>query len=405
MLDEEAQFGHEDYQREKEIRPDQIENALFPDYGDDYDDYIQKRRRKLFSVVTQETNSTLKTTSDARLQMLELHRRQRKDSVPQLAPESQKTVPLLQSAPSQSSKHHLQLQQNQTEFNPEGFLKKTERLKSKGKLRTTRRPKFKPVEKAVRPGQTNPTVPADKEQPKAKEQLVILSEPLGPKQHSIHRLHKMNHTQIQRLKSSMLQPSEMDASLPAKPTAAKHQIFETRDQRLTSPKRGRPLVKLSQRNADVRKHLRDKEIKMNVPLQLDVVNNVHKVKMIARGKMDKRRLDTKGEGKIYSRDLNQGDVREGKRNSAWGPGEDFEDTDDEELTPAPVFDTEVNWSQTFQVSPLDLQAQRSDWIDLRCNISGNLLLSPSDALPLIKVFMEQLNKKQRGCVHIYSIHL
>lgn len=407
VLDEEAQFGHEDYQREKETRLDQIENALFPDYGDDYDDYIQKRRRKLFSLVTQETNSTLKTTSDARLNMLELHRRQRKDSVPQLPPESQKTVGPLQSAPSQSSKHDLLLQQNQTEFNPDVSLKKTEQLKGKrkpkGKLRTARRPKFKPVEKAVRPGQTNPTVPADREQPKAKEQLVIPSEPLNPKQHNIHRLHKMNHTKIQRLKGSMLQLSENDAPLPEKPTAAKHQIFETRDQRLTTPKRGRPLVKLSQRNADARKHLRDKEIKMNVPLQLDVVNSVHKANIIVRGKMNKRRSDTKGEGKIYSRDLNRGDIREDKRNSAWGPGEDFEGTDDEEQTPAPVFDTEVNWSQTFQVSPLDLQAQRSDWIDLQCNISGNLLLSPSDAVPLIKVFMEQLNEKHRGYVHIFFL--
>uniref|UniRef100_A0A8C6ML63 Beta-1,4-N-acetylgalactosaminyltransferase n=1 Tax=Nothobranchius furzeri TaxID=105023 RepID=A0A8C6ML63_NOTFU len=70
--------------------------------------------------------------------------------------------------------------------------------------------------------------------------------------------------------------------------------------------------------------------------------------------------------------------------------------DNEDLTPAPVFDTQVNWNQTFQVNQLDLHAKRSDWIDLNCNISGNLLLHPTDALPIVKAFMDQLNEKHKG---------
>ncbi|XP_051917312.1 N-acetyl-beta-glucosaminyl-glycoprotein 4-beta-N-acetylgalactosaminyltransferase 1-like isoform X4 [Hippocampus zosterae] len=70
----------------------------------------------------------------------------------------------------------------------------------------------------------------------------------------------------------------------------------------------------------------------------------------------------------------------------WGAG------GDEDLSPAPVLDADVDWSQTFQVLHVDLQAMRPDWINLRCNISGNLLLRSSDALPVVTAFMAQLNK-------------
>uniref|UniRef100_A0A667YTI9 Beta-1,4-N-acetylgalactosaminyltransferase n=1 Tax=Myripristis murdjan TaxID=586833 RepID=A0A667YTI9_9TELE len=89
-----------------------------------------------------------------------------------------------------------------------------------------------------------------------------------------------------------------------------------------------------------------------------------------------------------------------ERDSFWGPAGDSEEGDEDELvddfSPPPVFDPEVNWSQTFQVNQLDLQALRSDWIDLRCNISGNLMLRSKDAQPIVKAFMDQLNLKYHG---------
>ncbi|KAL0968345.1 hypothetical protein UPYG_G00265670 [Umbra pygmaea] len=63
------------------------------------------------------------------------------------------------------------------------------------------------------------------------------------------------------------------------------------------------------------------------------------------------------------------------------------------LKSSPVFDPEVNWAQTFQVIPLDLEMMRTDWIDLICNVSGNLLLRASDAMPVVKAFMDKLNSR------------
>uniref|UniRef100_A0A7N6F998 Beta-1,4-N-acetylgalactosaminyltransferase n=1 Tax=Anabas testudineus TaxID=64144 RepID=A0A7N6F998_ANATE len=123
-------------------------------------------------------------------------------------------------------------------------------------------------------------------------------------------------------------------------------------------------------------------------------NSIHKGKGIAKGKMGRKWSDTKVEDdQVYNRAENRRDTRD---SAPWGAEGDFEGADDEDLTPAPVFDTEVNWSQTFHVNPLDFQTLRSDWIDLRCNISGNLLLHSSDALPVVKAFMDQLNKKHNG---------
>uniref|UniRef100_A0A3P8T8M7 Hexosyltransferase n=1 Tax=Amphiprion percula TaxID=161767 RepID=A0A3P8T8M7_AMPPE len=267
VLDEE--YGNEAYEQEKEIKLDEIDNAPFPDYGDDYDDYAQKRRRKLFSLDIQETNNTVGNSSDTRLHIGKMKKRQRRDQVTQPVAK-EPTVPP-QSVPTQTSEHHLQ--QTWTRLKQERPITNKLQIKAKVKSRAARRQK---VKSAVRPEQNNPPIPVKEMQ----------------------------------LKARRVVPSEAE---------------------------------------------------------------------------------------------NQRSTRRNEGDSLWGPGKEFDGADDEDQSPAPVFDTQVSWNQTFQVSHLDLQAQRSDWIDLRCNISGNLLLHSSDALPIVEAFMEQLNEKQFTLVRVVNV--
>ncbi|KAK2819772.1 hypothetical protein Q7C36_021418 [Tachysurus vachellii] len=60
----------------------------------------------------------------------------------------------------------------------------------------------------------------------------------------------------------------------------------------------------------------------------------------------------------------------------------------------------INWQRTFSVNPVDFELLRSDWNDLRCNVSGNLQLAESEALEVISQYVERINKCNGG---IYSL--
>uniref|UniRef100_A0A8C4WW48 Hexosyltransferase n=1 Tax=Eptatretus burgeri TaxID=7764 RepID=A0A8C4WW48_EPTBU len=55
-----------------------------------------------------------------------------------------------------------------------------------------------------------------------------------------------------------------------------------------------------------------------------------------------------------------------------------------------------HWTRTFGVGEMDFGMQRSDWIDLHCNVSGNLLLHPGEAKSVVLSYMEALEKKHPG---------
>ncbi|XP_056907512.1 LOW QUALITY PROTEIN: beta-1,4-N-acetylgalactosaminyltransferase 3 [Takifugu flavidus] len=367
----EGDYAHDVYHREKELSPEKKDDAHFPDYGDDYDDYVQRRRRKLFSVFTNDFKSTLENTTGAGPTW---QGRQKQTNVTQNVSqpqaESQRPAKPVKSTILPTSKHLLHLQQNPSRVNIEDQIKIITPLKPKRSFGQAKRAK---VETAKEP---KPVIAFGNKL----HHINGAEERLGPRQRHVQRAQKMIEAQ-QKLKRPQLEEEE--------------------EEHLVNLKRGQPGESFIQRDTDARKNLREKEIEINVPLQKDVENGIRNPVMMDKEKNGNKWSEPRDEDlEAWAEEgdnggLNERGNRKRGRDSVWSLGDDFKGTEEEDPTPPPVFDTDVNWSQTFQVNHLDLQAHRSDWIDLRCNVSGNLLLEASHALPIVKAFVEKLNEKHK----------
>ncbi|KAM8814428.1 N-acetyl-beta-glucosaminyl-glycoprotein 4-beta-N-acetylgalactosaminyltransferase 1 isoform 1-T1 [Rhynchonycteris naso] len=56
----------------------------------------------------------------------------------------------------------------------------------------------------------------------------------------------------------------------------------------------------------------------------------------------------------------------------------------------------IDWQRTFSVGAVDFELLRSDWNDLRCNVSGNLQLPEAEAVDVVAQYMERLNARHGG---------
>ncbi|XP_043943216.1 beta-1,4-N-acetylgalactosaminyltransferase 3 [Protopterus annectens] len=89
--------------------------------------------------------------------------------------------------------------------------------------------------------------------------------------------------------------------------------------------------------------------------------------------------------------------------TAEGDEVDNEEEELETLSHKALYDQAVNWGQTFSVENLDFHTLRNDWIDLSCNVSGNLLLREDEVLNLVDAFMNNLNDGSNGIYKLQQI--
>ncbi|XP_036054578.1 N-acetyl-beta-glucosaminyl-glycoprotein 4-beta-N-acetylgalactosaminyltransferase 1 [Onychomys torridus] len=96
-----------------------------------------------------------------------------------------------------------------------------------------------------------------------------------------------------------------------------------------------------------------------------------------------------------------GEGEEGEDDGAPGDEATSEDSEEEEEQAAgrPLGrwrEDAIDWQRTFSVGAMDFELLRSDWNDLRCNVSGNLQLPEAEAVDVVAQYMERLNARHGG---------
>ncbi|KAF6735076.1 Beta-1,4-N-acetylgalactosaminyltransferase 3 [Oryzias melastigma] len=355
------------------------DNALYPEYGDNYDNSIQKQKRWLLSFDNQEQNSTRGKPSAPRLNTQEL---QGKHATPQ--------PPLLVSM--DALKHQ---QQNQTQIRKKSSLETNRKKKLKGSARRKKKLRVKQ--------QIDEEIKDDKKQNKSEG---LATEQLPLKQHLNLVSSEKNQTKfIQKIKDSQAQNTAGQTMVTKRSTRAHQKTPVTRKTELR-PANTKHFTAVSDDTVNrvessPGNSIRAKEIELNMPLNGDEEKSFHKYGKSSQRRTNKKRTQTtRGErledNNLYKSSEIKTEANNEERVVPWWEENNFNADYEDSETPAPVFDVQVNWNQTFKVNPLNLQRLRSDWIDLQCNVSGNLVLPPTDALPIVKGFMDSLNDKYDG---------
>ncbi|XP_040266250.1 N-acetyl-beta-glucosaminyl-glycoprotein 4-beta-N-acetylgalactosaminyltransferase 1 [Bufo bufo] len=90
--------------------------------------------------------------------------------------------------------------------------------------------------------------------------------------------------------------------------------------------------------------------------------------------------------------------------SSEAPAEELQDYSYEDAEPRQSWPEDaINWQRTFSVGNVDFEMLRSDWNDLRCNVSGNLQLSEAETVDVVAQYMEKLNEKNGGVYTLLRI--
>lgn len=95
----------------------------------------------------------------------------------------------------------------------------------------------------------------------------------------------------------------------------------------------------------------------------------------------------------------EGEDEEGREEDG-APGDEAASEDSEEdpagRVPGRWREDAIDWQRTFSVGTVDFELLRSDWNDLRCNVSGNLQLPEAEAVDVAAQYMERLNAHHGG---------
>uniref|UniRef100_A0A3P9K2H3 Beta-1,4-N-acetylgalactosaminyltransferase n=1 Tax=Oryzias latipes TaxID=8090 RepID=A0A3P9K2H3_ORYLA len=360
------------------------DNALYPDYGDNYDNSVLKQRRHLLSFDNQEQNSTKGKPSVARLHTQGLQDTQGNHATPQL--------PLLLSKV--ALKHQ---QQNKTEIKQNSSLKKDKKKNLKVHQEKKQKVNF--------PRKIDPQIKNDKKPAKSEGLTTSPLEQLPPQNLSLISSEK-NRSKVQKIKGTQAQNTARQTLVTKradqkKLVTIKREVLPANTKHFTAFRDD--AVNSDRVESNPGNHIRAKEIELNMPVNGEEMKNFHKnVKSSQRRTYKKSTKTAREEGlertedNPYKSTEIKTQANKEERQPAWWEENHYNADYDNSETPAPVFDVQVNWNQTFKVNPLNLQRLRTDWIDLQCNVSGNLVLQPSDALPIVKAFMDSLNDKHYG---------